>query len=61
MLLSDNKAGLVYRLDAANGFTPGTAYAAGQGTLLKVNTATGAMTPIYVGMNSPHGLIFATE
>ena len=61
MLLSDNKAGLVYRIDAANGFTPGTLYAAGQGTLLKVNTATGAMTPIYVGMNTPHGLIFATD
>ncbi len=61
MLLSDNPAGLVYRILAATGFTPGTVYAAGQGTLLTVNTTTGAMTPIYVGMNNPHGLIFATD
>ena len=62
MLLADNTGQLIYRLDAANGgFAPGTAYAAGQGTLLLVNTATGVMTPLYVGMQTPHGLMFVTE
>jgi hypothetical protein len=62
MLLADNTGQLIYRLDATNGgFVPGTAYAAGQGTLLLVNTATGVMTPLYVGMQTPHGLMFVTE
>ena len=61
MLLSDNKAQLVYRIDAASGFAPNTAYGAGQGTLLNIDTTKGVMTPIYVGMNMPHGLIFVTE
>jgi hypothetical protein len=62
MLFSDNTGQLIYRLDVTNGgFTPGTAYAAGQGTLLLVNTASGVMTPLYVGMQTPHGLIFVTE
>jgi hypothetical protein len=62
MLLADNTGQLIYRLDATNGgFAPGTAYAAGQGTLLLVNTATGVMTPLYVGMQTPHGLMFVTE
>jgi hypothetical protein len=62
MLLADNTGQLIYRVDAANGgFAPGIAYAAGQGTLLLVNTATGVMTPLYVGMQTPHGLMFVTE
>ncbi len=61
MLLSDNKAQLIYRIDAAAGFTPSTAYSAGQGTLLQTNISTGAMTPVYVGMNTPHGLIFVSN
>ena len=61
MLLSDNKAQLVYRIDAASGFAPNTAYGAGQGTLLNIDTTKRVMTPIYVGMNMPHGLIFVTE
>jgi hypothetical protein len=61
MLVSDTPQQLVYRIDAPNGFTPSTAFSAGQGTVLQTNTTTGAMTPIYVGMNNPHGLIFVTE
>ena len=61
MLLADNSAQLIYRIDATAGFTAGTAYSAGQGTLLTVNTSTGAMTPVYTGMNTPHGLIFVGD
>ena len=62
MLVSDTPTQLIYRIDALGGsFTPSTAYSAGQGTVLQTNTTTGVMTPIYVGMNNPHGLIFVTE
>ncbi|MBC8752342.1 MULTISPECIES: hypothetical protein [Paraburkholderia] len=61
MLLSDNTAQMIYRIDATAGFTAGTAYSAGQGTLLTVNTSTGAMTPVFTGMNTPHGLIFVGD
>jgi hypothetical protein len=62
MLVSDTPAQLIYRIDALGGsFTPSTAYSSGQGTVLQTNTTTGKMTPIYVGMNNPHGLIFVTE
>jgi hypothetical protein len=49
---------LIYRIDTENGFLPSTPFSAGQGTLLLSNSTTGAMTPIYVGMNNPHGIIF---
>jgi hypothetical protein len=62
MLVSDTPAQLIYRIDAANSsFTPGTAYSSGQGTVLQTNTTSGALTPIYVGMNNPHGLIFVAN
>ncbi len=61
MLLSDNHTQLIYKITATAGFTAGTAYSAGQGTLLQTNTTTGAMTPIYTGMNTPHGLIFVGQ
>ena len=61
MLVADAPAKLIYRIDAAKGFAPSTAYSAGQGTVLQSDTSTGLMTPIYVGMNNPHGLIFVTE
>ena len=61
MLVTDTPAQLIYRIDAPNTtFTPNTAYSSGQGTVLQTNTTTGALTPIYVGMNNPHGLIFVT-
>jgi hypothetical protein len=58
MLVSDTPQQLVYMITAPNGFPASTAYSAGQGTVLQTNTTTGDMTPIYVGMNNPHGLIF---
>lgn len=58
MLLSDNPAGLIYRIDSPGGFPPSQAYSAGQGTVLQTDTTTGVMTPIYVGMGNPHGMIF---
>jgi len=61
MLLADNQAQLIYRIDATPGFTAGTAYSAGQGTVLQVNTSTGAMTPVFTGMGTPHGLIFVGD
>ena len=63
MLVSDAPAQLIYRIDNTNttGFPASTAYSAGQGTVLQTNTTTGAMTPIIVGMNNPHGLAFVTE
>ena len=61
MLVSDPPTQLIYKITAANGFPASTAYSAGQGTVLQSNTSTGAMTPIYVGMNNPHGLIFVTQ
>jgi hypothetical protein len=61
MLLSDAGSQLIYEINAGNGFTPNTAFSAGQGTLLQDNLTTGAMTPIYLGMNNPHGLIFVTQ
>jgi hypothetical protein len=61
MLVSDAPAQLIYMISAPSGFTPNTAYSSGQGTVLQTNTTTGVLTPIYVGMNNPHGLIFVTE
>jgi hypothetical protein len=61
MLVSDTPAQLIYQINATNGFNANTAYSAGQGTVLLSDTTTGAMSPIYVGMNNPHGLIFVTQ
>ncbi|HSY37183.1 MAG TPA: hypothetical protein VK814_15630 [Acidobacteriaceae bacterium] len=58
MLVSDTPQQLVYMITAPSGFPASTAYSAGQGTVLQTNTTTGVMTPIYIGMNNPHGLIF---
>jgi hypothetical protein len=61
MLVSDTHAGVVYRVDATSGFTPGTAYSSGQGSILQLDPTTGNLTPIYVGLNAPHGLNFITQ
>jgi hypothetical protein len=61
MLVSDPPTQLIYRIDSPVNFGASTAYSAGQGTVLQTNTSTGVMTPIYIGMNNPHGLIFVTE
>ncbi len=56
--MADNPQGLIYRIDCPGGFPANQACSAGQGTVLQTDTSSGAMTPIYVGMNNPHGLIF---
>jgi hypothetical protein len=61
MLVSDPPAQLIYAISAATSFPASSAYSAGQGTVLQSNTTTGEMTPIYIGMNNPHGLIFVTQ
>ncbi len=61
MLLSDNKAQFVYRIDAAAGFSNKFAYGAGSTTVNQIDTSTGIMTALYVGMTSPHGLIFVPQ
>ena len=65
MLVSDPPAQLIYRINAITAsttntaaFASNTAFSAGQGTVLLTDTTTGIMTPIYIGMNNPHGLIF---
>lgn len=58
MLVSDNAQLVVYRVDMRGGFPASQAYSAGQGTLLELNTKTGALTAIYTGMNNPHGILF---
>ena len=60
MLLSDNKQLIVYRIDATGGFSRNQAFSAGQGTVLETNTTTGVMVPIFVGMQTPHGLLFVS-
>jgi|HubBroStandDraft_4_1064222.scaffolds.fasta_scaffold55891_2 hypothetical protein len=61
MLVSDPPAQLIYKITAATQFPASQAYSSGQGTILETNTTSGVLTPIYVGMNNPHGLIFVTE
>jgi hypothetical protein len=61
MLVTDTPAQLIYRIDNTTGYTAGTAFSSGQGTVLQLNTTTGVLTPIFLGMNNPHGMIFVTE
>jgi hypothetical protein len=58
LLLTDTKSGLIYRIDKSGGYAAGSAYSAGQGTLLQDDLTTGAMTPIITGLAAPHGLLF---
>jgi hypothetical protein len=58
LLLTDTKSGLIYRIDKKGGYAAGSAYSAGQGTLLQDDLTTGAMTPIITGLAAPHGLLF---
>jgi hypothetical protein len=68
MLVSDTPAQLIYRINAITAsttstaaFAANTAFSSGQGTVLLTDTTAGKLTPIYVGMNNPHGLIFVTQ
>lgn len=58
LLVVDTPQNLIYKVTVANGFAPGETYSAGQGTLLLDNTSTGVMTPVVIGLNNPHGLVF---
>ncbi len=58
MLFSDNKAQIIYRVDENGGFTAGTAYSSAQGMITQTDTGSGMLTPIIMGLNAPHGLIF---
>lgn len=57
LLVVDTSQNLIYKVTATNGFGGGV-YSAGQGTLLLDDMTTGDMTPVIVGMNAPHGLVF---
>lgn len=56
MLFTDTSTNTIYRVDA--NFAPGDAYSAGRGTILKLNTSSGVMTPIIFGLAEPHGMWF---
>jgi hypothetical protein len=58
MLFADTSTNTVYRIDAP--FAAGDAYSAGHGTVLKLDTSSGALTPIVVGLAEPHGMWFVT-
>ena len=53
-----------YRVDAA--FVKDDAYSAGQGQVMRLDTTSGHLTPIVVGIGNaaalqdPHGMLFAT-
>ena len=58
MLVTDPPTQLIYRIDNTTGYPASTPFSAGQGTVLQMNTTTGVLSPIFLGMNNPHGLIF---
>jgi hypothetical protein len=59
LLLADTSQDLIYRIDG--GFKAGEAYSAGPTTLLKLNIASGVLTPVVSGMQAPHGMAFITR
>jgi hypothetical protein len=61
MLVADNASQLIYRIDSSAGFTTGSAYSNGVGSVLQLDTATGSFTPIYVGLGNPHGMVFVAQ
>ena len=61
MLVSDPPTQLIYQITAIAGFQANSAFSSGQGTVLQSNTGTGVLTPIFTGMNNPHGLIFLSN
>jgi hypothetical protein len=70
MLVTDTGANTIYRIDPpATGFLTGsvaqvpftgTAYSAGGGGVFTLNLATGALSAIFTGMKTPHGVRFIT-
>jgi hypothetical protein len=59
LLFTDSPSNTIYRLDTT--FTPADSYSAGGGTILKLNTSTGALTPVVTGLGSPHGMLFPNQ
>jgi hypothetical protein len=63
MLFTDAN-NFTYRVDSA--FTPNDAYSCGQGQVMKLDTNTGHLTPVVVGigvasaLQDPHGMLFVT-
>jgi hypothetical protein len=64
MLFTD-ASNTTYRVDAA--FTPGDAYSAGQGQVMKLDTKSGHLTPVVVSIGNaaalqdPHGMLFIPQ
>jgi hypothetical protein len=60
LLMSDQPANTVFRIDRMNGFEPGTAYSASDtsGLVGTLSLDTGVLTPVVKGFVSPHGMIF---
>jgi hypothetical protein len=59
MLFTDTPSNTIYRVDAT--FKAGDSYSAGQGTILKLDTTLGALTPTITGLAAPHGMLFVTQ
>lgn len=59
LLFTDAHTDTIFRVDGA--FTAADAYSAGEGTILKLDTSTGDLTPIITGLGSPHGMMFVTQ
>jgi hypothetical protein len=63
LLVSDTGANTIYAVDG--GFTPGTAYATTPndsgvaGFVGAIDQTSGIVTPVVIGLSSPHGMIFA--
>lgn len=59
MLVTDTSTNTIYRIDGS--FKAGNAYSNGTGDILKLNTATGVLTPVVTGLGSAHGMLFITQ
>jgi len=58
LVLTDTPANAIYRIDGP--FGAGNAFSSGITALDKLNTTSGATTPIVSGFQAPHGLLFVT-
>jgi hypothetical protein len=59
LLFTDTPSNTIYRVDGT--FKATDAYSAGQGTILKMDPATGNLAPVIIGLNAPHGMLFVTQ
>ncbi|HLY73733.1 MAG TPA: hypothetical protein VKU80_06400, partial [Planctomycetota bacterium] len=58
LLVCDTGANVIYRVDATAGFVPGAAYSASGGGVYSLDLGTGFLSPLVVGMKTPHGMRF---